>query len=60
MTFARLLQEIFSQLVMLGEIVGNLAGTVGRHPLKPLAVSGDLLLLLQHPEPELVVNELLE
>jgi len=65
--------DFFSQLVILGESAGTLggiflflgetAGILGRHLVKPLAVSGDLELLLQHPEPscpDLAVNKLPE
>ena len=65
--------DFFSQLVILGETAETLgkisvflretAGILGRHLVKPQAVSGDLELLLQHPElsyPEVAVNKLLE
>jgi len=43
-------------------ILGETAGILGRHLVKPPNVSGDLELLFQHPGlsyPELAVNKLL-
>ena len=63
MTVAGILQVLVYQLVSFGGIAlksGEIAEALGRHLVKPQAVSGDLWLLLQHPAPSGLVLAVIE
>ena len=70
MILAGLSLELVYQLVLHGGIAvlsgeiavlsGEIAEALGRHLLKPQAVSGDLWLLLQHPAPSGLVLAVIE